>query len=43
LQEYYRSGRCGAVDGIAAELLGRPQRTLDQYLHENVASFRSRP
>ncbi len=39
LQEYYRSGRCAAVDGVVAELLGRPPRTLDQYLQENIASF----
>jgi uncharacterized protein YbjT (DUF2867 family) len=42
LQEYYRNGRCAAVDGTVARLLGRPERTLDQYLRENAASFQSR-
>ncbi|MDP9091323.1 MAG: NmrA family NAD(P)-binding protein, partial [Pseudomonadota bacterium] len=41
LQEYYRSGRCAAVDGTVAKILGRPERTLDGYLRENVASFQS--
>ncbi|MEO7144023.1 MAG: SDR family oxidoreductase [Bryobacteraceae bacterium] len=41
LQEYYRSGRCATVDGAVAKLTGRPERTLDQYLVENAASFQS--
>jgi len=41
LQEYYRTGRCTTVDGTVAKLLARPERTLDQYLRENVASFQS--
>jgi uncharacterized protein YbjT (DUF2867 family) len=39
LEEYYRSGRCGVVDGLVALLTGRPERTLDQYLRENAAAF----
>src|SRR6266849_5216043 len=41
LQEYYRSGRCAAIDGTVAKLLGRPERTLDQYLREIASSFQS--
>jgi uncharacterized protein YbjT (DUF2867 family) len=41
LQEFYRSGRAAAVDGTVAKLLGKPERTLDQYLRENAASFQS--
>ena len=41
LEEYYRSGRCAAIDGLVARLLGRPERTLDAYLHENVSAFQS--
>ena len=39
LQEYYRTGRCANVDGLVAKLIGRPEKTLDEYLRENVASF----
>lgn len=39
LQEYYRTGACASVDGLIAELLGRPARTLDAYLNENKAAF----
>jgi uncharacterized protein YbjT (DUF2867 family) len=39
LQEYYRSGACGRMDGVVAELLGRPARTLDGYLEETKAVF----
>lgn len=41
LQEYYRSGRCAAVDGLVAKLKGRPERTLDQYFRENAAAFQA--
>jgi uncharacterized protein YbjT (DUF2867 family) len=41
LQDYYRSGACATVDGTTARLLGHPERTLDAYLTENAASFRS--
>lgn len=41
LQEYYRTGACASVDGLVAKLTGRPERTLDQYLQENRASFES--
>jgi uncharacterized protein YbjT (DUF2867 family) len=41
LEGYYRSGRCAIVDGLVARLLGRPERTLDAYLRENVAAFQS--
>ena len=43
LQEYYRSGKCAAVDGTVARLLGRPARTLDAYLSENAAVFQGQP
>ena len=41
LESYYRTGRCAVVDGLVAKLTGRPQRTLDQYLQENVAAFQA--
>jgi len=41
LEGYYRGGRCGVVDGLVARLVGRPERTLDAYLRENVAAFQS--
>jgi uncharacterized protein YbjT (DUF2867 family) len=41
LEGYYRSGRCGVIDGLVARLLGRPERALDAYLRENVAAFQS--
>jgi uncharacterized protein YbjT (DUF2867 family) len=41
LQEYYRTGRCAAVDGTVAQLIGRSERTLDVYLAENRAAFLS--
>ncbi|MCX8255274.1 hypothetical protein RHAL1_01164 [Beijerinckiaceae bacterium RH AL1] len=40
LQDYYRSGRCAATSPIIAEITGKPQRTLDAYLAENVQLFR---
>jgi len=39
LEGYYRSGRCAVTDELVAKLAGRPARTLDQYLRENVAAF----
>ncbi len=39
LQEYYRTGACGSVDGIIAALLGRPALALDAYLSENRVAF----
>ena len=39
LEGYYRSGRCAVVNGLVARLLGRPERTLDAYLRENVSAF----
>jgi uncharacterized protein YbjT (DUF2867 family) len=39
LQEYYCTGACAEVDDLIAELLGRPARTLDAYLNENIAAF----
>lgn len=43
LQEYYRSGACAGVDDALVQLLGQPPRTLDAYLNENAAAFRSQP
>jgi len=34
LQDYYVSGRAAKVDGLVAKILGRPERTIDQYLAE---------
>jgi uncharacterized protein YbjT (DUF2867 family) len=40
LQEYYTGGQGGSVDGVLEELLGRPARTMDQFLKESAAEFR---
>ncbi|HEY1468887.1 MAG TPA: SDR family oxidoreductase [Candidatus Acidoferrum sp.] len=40
LQEYYATGKCGAVTEVLPKLLGRPPITLDQYLNEFKDSFR---
>jgi uncharacterized protein YbjT (DUF2867 family) len=40
LQEYYLTGKCGAVTEVLANLLGRPPITLDQFLGEFKDSFR---
>ena len=40
LQEYYRTGKCGAVTDVLPKLLGRPPITLDQFLSEFKESFR---
>lgn len=41
LQAYYRTGDCAFVDGIVRQLTGRPERTLEDFLSENAASFRT--
>jgi uncharacterized protein YbjT (DUF2867 family) len=40
LQEYYTGGQGGSLDGMLEELLGRPARTMDQFLKESAAEFR---
>jgi uncharacterized protein YbjT (DUF2867 family) len=40
LQEYYTGGQGGSLDGVLEELLGRPARTMDQFLKESAAEFR---
>src|SRR5215470_4300677 len=40
LQDYYVSGRAAAIDGLIEKLLGRPARTMDQFLREFAAEFR---
>jgi uncharacterized protein YbjT (DUF2867 family) len=41
LQQYYVNGQGGAVDGTVAEILSRPPATLEQFLTEHAAEFRS--
>jgi hypothetical protein len=41
LQEYYTSGKGGAVDGVLERLLGRRPITMDQFLEEFAGEFRS--
>jgi len=41
LQEYYTSGKGGAVDKVLEGLLGRPPATMDQFLAEFAGEFRS--
>ena len=41
LQEYYTSGKGGAVDQVLPNLLGRPPITMDRFLAEFAAEFRS--
>jgi uncharacterized protein YbjT (DUF2867 family) len=41
LQEYYTSGKGGAVDRLLPNLLGRPPITMDRFLSESAAEFRS--
>ena len=41
LESLYRSGASAVSNGLVAKLTGRPERTLDAYLRENVAAFRS--
>jgi uncharacterized protein YbjT (DUF2867 family) len=40
LQQYYVTGKCGAVTDVLPNLLARPPITLDQYLNEFRDSFR---
>lgn len=40
LQQYYVTGKCGAVTDVLPKLLGRPAITLDQYLNEFKDRFR---
>jgi uncharacterized protein YbjT (DUF2867 family) len=41
LQEYYTSGKGGVVDQLLTNLLGRPPITMDRFLSESAAEFRS--
>jgi uncharacterized protein YbjT (DUF2867 family) len=41
LQEYYTCGKGGAVDQVLPNLLGRPPITMDRFLTEFAAKFRS--
>lgn len=41
LQEYYRSGQGGSVDGLLEKLLGRPAVHMDAFLKEYATEFRS--
>lgn len=41
LQEYYTGGKGGALDGVLQGLLGRAPITMDQFLADFVAEFRS--
>ena len=41
LQAYYTGGKGGATDGLLARLLGREPITLNKFLAENAAEFRS--
>ena len=41
LQAYYAGGKGGETDGRLAKLLGREPITLDKFLEENAAEFRS--
>ena len=40
LQDYYVSGRAATVEGLIDKLLGRPARTMDQFLTEFAGEFR---
>jgi uncharacterized protein YbjT (DUF2867 family) len=40
LQEYYKGGKGGAVDGVLEGLLGRPPITMGQFLQEFAGQFR---
>jgi uncharacterized protein YbjT (DUF2867 family) len=40
LQEYYRAGQGGLVDGLLEQLLGRPAVRMDQFIREYAAEFR---
>jgi uncharacterized protein YbjT (DUF2867 family) len=40
LQEYYRGGQGGEMDGLLEKLLGRPAVRMDQFLDEYAGEFR---
>ena len=40
LQDYYVSGRAAEVNGLVGKILGRPERTIDQFLTEVAGEFR---
>jgi uncharacterized protein YbjT (DUF2867 family) len=40
LQDYYVSGRATEVNGLVAQILGRPPRTVDEFLSEVAEEFR---
>jgi uncharacterized protein YbjT (DUF2867 family) len=40
LQEYYRGGQGGTVDGLLEKLLGRPPARMDAFLQEHAGEFR---
>jgi NAD(P)H dehydrogenase (quinone) len=40
LQEYYRGGQGGTVDGLLEKLLGRPAVRMDAFLKEYAGEFR---
>jgi uncharacterized protein YbjT (DUF2867 family) len=41
LQEYYTGGKGGDLDGLLDRLLGRRPNTMDQFLQQHAAEFRS--
>ena len=41
LQRYYTGGRGGEVTAVLPRLLGRPPRTVDEFLREFAESFRA--
>jgi len=41
LQQYYTGGRGGTPDATLERLLGRPLLTMDAFLEEHAAAFRS--
>jgi uncharacterized protein YbjT (DUF2867 family) len=41
LQRYYVTGKCAQATDVLPKLLGRPSRTLDQFLEENEDAFRA--
>ena len=43
LHAYYIKGKGGKIDGLLEQLIGRPPITMDQFLAEFAAAFRSEP
>jgi uncharacterized protein YbjT (DUF2867 family) len=41
LQAYYTAGKCGTVDSLLQELLGRSPNSMDQFLREFAGEFRA--